>query len=79
MNNLKEMTILALLCLYETGKMIGFILLILVSTVYLAGPDLDFVIDYVFVCYLKESLIVIFTLWLVMAAALISCVQSLKK
>lgn len=78
MNNLKEMAVLALLCIWETGKMIGFILLIMISTVYLAEPALDFVLDYVFVDHLRESLIVIFTLWLVMAAALYSCVRSLK-
>ena len=79
MNNLKEMAILALLCLYETGKMIGFILLILVSTVYLAEPALDFVLDYVFVAHLRESLIVVFVLWLGTSVTLFSCVRSLKK
>lgn len=78
MNNLKEMAILALLCIWETGKMIGFILLIMISTVYLAEPALDFVLDYVFVDHLRESLIVVSVLWLGMSAALYSCVRSLK-
>lgn len=78
MNNLKELASLALLCIWETGKMLGFILLILISTVYLAEPALDFVIDYVFVAHLRESLIVVSVLWLGMSVALFSCVQSLK-
>lgn len=64
MKNSKELATIALMCLYGTGKVLGFILLILISGLYLASPMFDFVIDFLFVEHLKESLSTVFTLWI---------------
>ena len=64
MKNLKEVLLIALMCMWGTGKILGFILLILISSLYLASPMFDFVIDFLFVEHLKESLSTVFTLWI---------------
>ena len=64
MKNLKELVTIALMSMWETGKVLGFILLILISGLYLASPMFDFVIDFLFVEHLKESLSTVFTLWI---------------
>ena len=64
MKNLKELFSIVLMCMWETGKVLGFILLILISGLYLASPMFDFVIDFLFVEHLKESLSTVFTLWI---------------
>ena len=63
MKNLKELVTIALMSMWETSKILGFILLILISGLYLASPMFDFVIDFLFVEHLKESLSTVFTLW----------------
>ena len=64
MKNLKELITIALMSMWETSKILGFILLILISGLYLASPMFDFVIDFLFVEHLKESLSTVFTLWI---------------
>ena len=64
MKNLKELVTIALMSMWETSKILGFILLILISGLYLASPMFDFVIDFLFVEHLKESLSTVFTLWI---------------
>ena len=64
MKNLKELFSIALMSMWETSKILGFILLILISGLYLASPMFDFVIDFLFVEHLKESLSTVFTLWI---------------
>ena len=64
MKNLKELFSIALMSMWETSKVLGFILLILISGLYLASPMFDFVIDFLFVEHLKESLSTVFTLWI---------------
>lgn len=64
MKNLKELVTIALMSMWETGKVLGFILLMLISGLYLASPMFDFVIDFLFVEHLKESLSTVFTLWI---------------
>lgn len=64
MKNLKELVTIALMSMWETSKVLGFILLILISGLYLASPMFDFVIDFLFVEHLKESLSTVFTLWI---------------
>ena len=64
MKNLKELFSIALMSMWETSKILGFILLILISSLYLASPMFDFVIDFLFVEHLKESLSTVFTLWI---------------
>ena len=64
MKNLKELLLIALMCMWGTGKILGFILLILISSLYLASPMFDFIIDFLFVEHLKESLSTVFTLWI---------------
>ena len=64
MKNLKELFTIALMSMWETSKILGFILLILISGLYLASPMFDFVIDFLFVEHLKESLSTVFTLWI---------------
>ena len=61
---IKELFTIALMSMWETGKVLGFILLILISGLYLASPMFDFVIDFLFVEHLKESLSTVFTLWI---------------
>ena len=80
MKNLKELLLIALMCMWGTGKILGFILLILISSLYLASPMFDFVIDFLFVEHLKESLSAIFTLWFGISVSIcISvCIQSLN-
>ena len=64
MKNLKELFTIALMSMWDTSKILGFILLILISGLYLASPMFDFVIDFLFVEHLKESLSTVFTLWI---------------
>ena len=64
MKNLKELITIVLMCMWETGKVLGFILLIFISGLYLASPMFDFVIDFLFVEHLKETLSTVFTLWI---------------
>lgn len=64
MKNSKELATIALMCLYGTGKVLGFMLLIFIISLYLASPMFDFVIDFLFVEHLKESLSTVFTLWI---------------
>lgn len=64
MKNLKELVTIALMSMWETSKILGFILLILICGLYLASPMFDFVIDFLFVEHLKESLSTVFTLWI---------------
>ena len=64
MKNLTELITIALMSMWETSKILGFILLILISGLYLASPMFDFVIDFLFVEHLKESLSTVFTLWI---------------
>ena len=64
MKNLKELFSIALMCMWETGKVLGFILLIFISGLYLASPMFDFVIDFLFVEHLKATLSTVFTLWI---------------
>ena len=64
MKNLKELFSIVLMCMWETGKVLGFILLIFISGLYLASPMFDFVIDFLFVEHLKETLSTVFTLWI---------------
>ena len=64
MKNLKELFSIALMSMWETSKILGFILLILISGLYFASPMFDFVIDFLFVEHLKESLSTVFTLWI---------------
>ena len=64
MKNLKELITIALMSMWETSKILGFILLILISGLYLASPMFDFVIDFLFVEHLKETLSTVFTLWI---------------
>ena len=64
MKNLKELFSIALMSMWETSKILGFILLILISGLYLASPMFDFIIDFLFVEHLKESLSTVFTLWI---------------
>lgn len=64
MKNLKELVTIALMSMWETSKVLGFILLIFISGLYLASPMFDFVIDFLFVEHLKESLSTVFTLWI---------------
>ena len=64
MKNLKELFSIALMSMWETGKVLGFILLILISSLYLASPMFDFVIDFLLVEHLKESLSTVLTLWI---------------
>ena len=61
---IKELITIALMSMWETSKVLGFILLILISGLYLASPMFDFVIDFLFVEHLKESLSTVFTLWI---------------
>ena len=80
MKNLKEIVTIALMCMWGTGKILGFILLILISSLYLASPMFDFIIDFLFVEHLKESLSTVFTLWFGISVSIcISvCIQSSK-
>ena len=64
MKNLKELLLIALMCMWGTGKILGFILVILISSLYVASPMFDFIIDFLFVEHLKESLSTVFTLWI---------------
>ena len=64
MKNLKELLLIALMCMWGTGKILGFILLILISSLYLASPMFDFIIDFLFVEHLKATLSTVFTLWI---------------
>ena len=64
MKNLKELITIALMSVWETSKVLGFILLILRSGLYLASPMFDFVIDFLFVEHLKATLSTVFTLWI---------------
>lgn len=63
MKNLKELFSIALMCMWGTGKILGCILLILISGLYLASPMFDFVTEFLFVEHLKDTLSAIFTLW----------------
>ena len=64
MKNLKEIVTIALMSMWGTGKILGFILLTVISSLYLASPMFDFIIDFLFVEHLKESLSTVFTLWI---------------
>ena len=61
---IKELVTIALMSMWETGKVLGFILLMLISGLYLASPMFDFVIDFLFVEHLKATLSTVFTLWI---------------
>lgn len=61
---IKELITIALMSMWETGKVLGFMLLIFIIGLYLASPMFDFVIDFLFVEHLKESLSTVFTLWI---------------
>ena len=80
MKNLKELITIALMSMWETSKILGFILLILISGLYLASPMFDFVIDCLFVEHLKATLSTVFTLWFGISVSIcISvCIQSLN-
>ena len=80
MKSLKELFSIALMSMWETSKILGFILLILISSLYLASPMFDFIIDFLFVEHLKESLSTVFTLWFGISVSIcISvCIQSLN-
>ena len=80
MKNLKELLLIALMCMWGTGKILGFILLILISSLYLASPMFDFIIDFLFVEHLKATLSTVFTLWFGISVSIcISvCIQSLN-
>ena len=80
MKNLKELFSIALMCMWGTGKILGCILLILISGLYLASPMFDFVTEYLFVEHLKDTLSAIFTLWIGISVSIyISvCIQSLR-
>ena len=77
---IKQLITFALMSLWETGKVLGFILLFLISALYLASPMFDYVIDFLFVEHLKESLSTVFTLWIGISVSIcISvCIQSLN-
>ena len=80
MKNLKELLLIALMCMWGTGKILGFILLILISSLYLASPMFDFIIDFLFVEHLKATISTVFTLWFGISVSIcISvCIQSLN-
>ena len=80
MKNLKELFSIALMCMWGTGKILGCILLILISGLYLASPMFDFVTEYLFVEHLKDTLSAIFTLWFgISVSVYVSvCIQSLR-
>ena len=80
MKNIKELVTIALMSMWETSKILGFILLILISGLYLASPMFDFVIDFLFVEHLKATLSTVFTLWFGISVSIcISvCIQSLN-
>ena len=61
---IKELILTTLLILWGTGKILGFVLIIFISGLYLTSPMLDFITEYLFVEHLKETLSAIFTLWL---------------
>lgn len=64
MNKLqKEIILTAFLSLWGTGKILGFVLIIFISGLYLTSPMLDFITEYLFVEHLKDTISVIFTLW----------------
>ena len=77
---IKELVTIALMSMWETGKVLGFILLILISGLYLASPMFDFVIDFLFVEHLKESLSTVFTLWIGISISVYvsTCIWGLK-
>ena len=80
MKNLKELITIALMSMWETSKILGFILLILISGLYLASPMFDFVIDFLFVEHLKETLSTVFTLWIGISISMYvsACIWSSK-
>ena len=59
----KEIILTALLSLWGTGKILGFVLIIFISGLYLTSPMLDFITEYLFVEHLKDTIGAIFTLW----------------
>lgn len=59
----KEIILTALLSLWGTGKILGFVLIIFISGLYLTSPMLDFITEYLFVEHLKDTISAIFTLW----------------
>lgn len=61
---IKELILTALLILWGTGKILGFVLIIFISGLYLTSPTLDFITEYLFVEHLKDTLNTIFTLWI---------------
>ena len=80
MKNLKELVTIALMSMWETSKVLGFILLFLISALYLASPMFDFVIDFLFVEHLKESLSTVLTLWIGISISVFvsTCIWSLR-
>ena len=61
---IKELILTTLLILWGTGKILGFVLIIFISGLYLTSPMLDFITEYLFVDDLKDTISTIFTLWL---------------
>lgn len=61
---IKELILTVLLILWGTGKILGLVLIIFISGLYLTSPMLDFITEYLFVEHLKDTLSAIFTLWL---------------
>ena len=77
---IKELVTIALMSMWETSKVLGFILLILISGLYLASPMFDFVIDFLFVEHLKNTLSTVFTLWIGISISVFvsTCIWSSK-
>ena len=77
---IKELVTIALMSMWETSKVLGFILLILISGLYLASPMFDFVIDFLFVEHLKNTLSTVFTLWIGISISVFvsTCIWSLR-
>ena len=80
MKNLKEIVTIALMSMWGTGKILGFILLTVISSLYLASPMFDFIIDFLFVEHLKATLSTVFTLWfgISISICISVCIQSLN-
>lgn len=77
---IKELVTIALMSMWETSKVLGFILLILISGLYLASPMFNFVIDFLFVEHLKNTLSTVFTLWIGISISVFvsTCIWSSK-
>lgn len=59
----KGIILTALLSLWDVGKILGFMLIVFISGLFLTSPRLDFITEYLFVEHLKDTFSAIFTLW----------------